>query len=497
MTEKILVADNETTISGFIKKIVEYDKTNNASVDIANDINSFNTCLKQNAYSLIIIDLSFENRNVNDFIAKFSSENAFTPIIAISADIDINIAMTSMRSGAYDFISKPFSSDTLLLVVKNALEKRQLLKEKEQLNEDISSVNDELTRANEMITKQKEQLDNYVKRLKVELEKIHEISVETGKVRSYETNLKIIFDMVNKVYNPQSSVFMTYDKKSKKFTVKMEHNYSQSFAAGTQADYSVFSKYFGNKGIDTDTALNTGNDNVGIIIPLESGKMILGLIIIIEKNSDFSKDSIVFYEILRYMLTTSILNSRFLEDSRRSYIESLMSFLILEDKVHKGIKKHSEMVAAASVKLAKALKMDESVMRNLQYAGLLHLIGLTVIQRKDLNAENYLESNKSNEIRSAILNASQILEPLVFLSDARDIIKDLFENFNGSGIPSGKSGQSIRKESRILRIVGDYYAFRNIFRMPTEDAKQYLMKNSGSEYDPEILKSFFNIFVKK
>lgn len=497
MTEKILVADNETTISGFIKKIVEYDKTNNAVVDVANDINTFNAFLKKNRYSLIIIDLGFENRNVNDFISKFSSENTFTPIIAISANIDINIAMCSMRSGAYDFISKPFSSDTLLLVVKNALEKRQLMQEKEQLNKDISSVNDELVKANELITQQKEQLDNYVKRLKSELGKMHEISVETGKVRSYETNLKSIFDRINDIYSPKASVFMTYDKSKKKFTVKMENNYANSFAVGTQTDSSIFSKYFGNKGIITDSSLNMGKDDVGIIIPLESGKMILGIIILVEGKGGFSQDHIIFYEILRYMLTISILNSRFLEDSRRSYIESLMAFLILEDKVHKGIKKHSEMVAAASVKLAKMLKMDESIMRNLQYAGLLHLIGLTVVPRRDLNVENYFDDKKGNEIRSAILNASQILEPLVFLSDARNIINDLFENFNGSGIPSGKSGDNIRKESRILRIVGDYYAFRNIFRMSAEDAKQYLLKHSGSAYDPEIIKSFFNIFVKQ
>ncbi len=496
MKNRIIIADNETTISEFIKKIIEFDKSNNADVDVANDINTFNNYLKANQYSLIIIDLAFGNKNVNEFISKYSSENPYTPIIAISANIDINLAMTSMRLGAYDFISKPFTSDTMMLVVKNAIEKRQLLIEKEELNKDLTSANDELFKANNMITIQKEQLNNYVKKLKEEIDKMKNISIETGKVKSFETNQKIIFEQINDIYKPKSSVLMMFEKTKKKFIVKFENNFQTGFEVGTEMEFNTFKKFFNNNSVSTDSSINAEKDDITVIIPLESGNMILGLILMTVNLADFNEDHLIFYEILRYMLTISMLNSRFLEDSRRSYIESLMAFLILEERVHRGIKKHSEMVAATSVKLAKTLKLDDSDIRNLQYAGLLHLLGLIEIPHNQLSPKNYLDPVKGLEIRKAILKGTQILAPLVFMEQAREIIEDLFENYDGSGIPGGKKGKEIRIPSRILRVVGDYYALKNIFKMDGNDIIKHLKDNNKKMYDPDILQSFFNIFVK-
>ncbi|MCK4524221.1 response regulator [candidate division WOR-3 bacterium] len=493
---KILIADNETTVSVFLKKIVEFDKSNNAEVDIANDTKTFNTLLSKNLYSLIIIDLSFENQKVTDFISKFSSENPFTQIIAISASIDVNIAMLAIRSGSYDFISKPFSSETIMLVVKNALEKRQLLMEKEELNKDLTYVNDQFSDANKLITQQNDQLDNYLKNMISALDKMKSISIETGRVKSFETNLKIISEKINEIYKPVSFVFMLYEKKTKKLNVKMEKNNSSSFPIGTQIDYSVFKKYFGSKGVSVEASLSNNKDLTAIILPLETGKMILGLIIMDINKSEYEEGMEVFYEILRYMLTISMLNSRFLEDSRRSYLESLVAFLLLEEKIHKGIKKHSETVASICVKVAKSMKLSELEIRNLQYAGLLHLIGLIKIPKSEMTAANYFNKESGIEIKNAILEGSQILTPLVFMEDAKIIIEELFENYDGSGIPSGKKSHKIMLPSRILRIVGDFLAFKNMFKMNNSDIINYMEKNTGKEYDPEILKIFFDLIIK-
>jgi len=159
MTDKILIAESEPTVATFLKKIVEYDKSNNLEADIALDGKSFMSFIKKDDYAVILIDMAFGNINVIDFISKYSSAKPLVPIITTSANIDINVALTALRTGAYDFVSKPFTADTMLLVIKNAYEKRQLLQDKEQLNMDIQMVNDELTNANEIITRQKEQIN--------------------------------------------------------------------------------------------------------------------------------------------------------------------------------------------------------------------------------------------------------------------------------------------------------------------------------------------------
>ena len=85
---------------------------------------------------------------------------------------------------------------------------------------------------------------------------------------------------------------------------------------------------------------------------------------------------------------------------------------------------------------------------------------------------------------------------LVFMEDAKIIIEELFENYDGSGIPSGKKSHKIMLPSRILRIVGDFLAFKNMFKMNNSDIINYMEKSAGKEYDPEILKIFFDLVIK-
>jgi len=496
MPEFILVADDEQTVSTFVKKIIEYDKSNNAEVHIANDVKSFNTYLSENKYSAIIIDLNFGNQNVTDFISKYSSEHPLVPIIAMSANISVDIAINAIRSGAYDFISKPFTSETIVLVVKNALERRQLISEKEKLNKDLSEVNDELIEANKMITKQKEQLDNYLNNILEGIEKIKDVSVAVGRVKSFETNLNLLFDKLNEIYSPEASVLLIYEKDTGKFTVKKENNYGDSFSEGVEISESVFEKYFSKGSISIDEEMNNRENTYTVILPLKSGSLNLGIILFdieIEKIRDSDK---VFFEILRYLITISILNSKFLEDSRKSYLESLFAFLLLEEKTHSGIKKHSERVASVCVKIGKHLKLPDSDIRNLQYAGLLHLLGLITVSRAELTKENYFKPDDSNIIKNALLEGTKILIPLKFLNEAREVIESIYENYDGSGMPGKLSGDSISISSRILRVAGEFFAFRNIFKMEMKDIREYMDSNKGKLYDPDIVKLFFDIIIK-
>ena len=55
------------------------------------------------------------------------------PVIIITGHGDVTLAVEAMRSGAYDFMQKPFSTADLVEVVRRALEKRELVLEVEAL----------------------------------------------------------------------------------------------------------------------------------------------------------------------------------------------------------------------------------------------------------------------------------------------------------------------------------------------------------------------------
>ncbi len=493
MPNKVLIVDNEPTISNFIKKIIEFDKTYNLSADLAININQFKTLISKNKYSIILIDLNFQGINVFDFISQYTLKEPLTLIITTSATIDVNTAITSMRSGAYDFIAKPFTSETLLLVIKNALEKRQLLIDKEALNKDIQSMNEELSKANEIITKQKEEIDKHLKELVMGLEKIKLFSESLSKVQSFESSIDNIFNAILKVHNPISCAVFAYDEKLNKFIVKHEKNFSSEFPVGIQMEFKIFKKYF-DKPISPQ--VQEDEKNITIIVPLIVGKVKLGLIIFHISREKAPKTKELFSQIMQHLISFSLITSKLLEDSKKSYIQSLMAFLILEEKIHKGIKKHCEIVTAYSIKVGKKMEIPEHEIRQLQYASLLHLLGLTILPERFFTAENYFNDKTGNRIKNAIISGAQILEPLDFLHETKLIIENIFENYSEIGIPGKLKGKEIPITSRILRVVGEFFVFKNIFKMDLTDIETYFLKHSGKLYDSDIVRILFDIIKK-
>jgi len=85
-----------------------YEKKDSVDVDISTDGGQFKNLLSLNQYSLIIVDLSLPGIDVFDFISNYSMENPFSPIIVISATIDINLAMTCIKEWSLRFCFETF-----------------------------------------------------------------------------------------------------------------------------------------------------------------------------------------------------------------------------------------------------------------------------------------------------------------------------------------------------------------------------------------------------
>jgi len=229
MKERIIIADNEVAVANFLKKIIEYEKRENIEVDVATDGKELKNLLDSGQYSMVIIDFLLPGIDVFDFIANYSQKNPFSPIIVISATIDINLAMTCIRSGAYDFVSKPFTTDTMLLVIRNAYEKRQLLLDKERLNNDIQKMNEDLMKTNELVSQQKEKLDNYLKDILLNIEKLRTFSEMISVIKSFESTCTNVFEQLDRIFNPFSIVLFLYDGKSSDFQVWKEKNFEKEF----------------------------------------------------------------------------------------------------------------------------------------------------------------------------------------------------------------------------------------------------------------------------
>lgn len=131
---KILVIDDEKAIRRSIKEILEFEKH---SIDEAEDgITALNLALKNN-YDIILSDIKMPKLDGEELLNKLIENNINGAIIMMSGHGTIETAVNAVKKGAYDYLAKPIDLNRLLVSIKNALEKTELITETKILKKKI------------------------------------------------------------------------------------------------------------------------------------------------------------------------------------------------------------------------------------------------------------------------------------------------------------------------------------------------------------------------
>lgn len=96
----------------------------------------------EQSWDFILCDLKMPKMGGLEFLEAASEKLMETTVIMMSAYGTIDLAIESMKKGAYDFISKPFKKDEVLLALKKAEERERLKRENRRLKERISKIKD-------------------------------------------------------------------------------------------------------------------------------------------------------------------------------------------------------------------------------------------------------------------------------------------------------------------------------------------------------------------
>ena len=124
MTERILVVDDEPNMLRLLKTIL-MDKTG-YEVSTTNNPLEVSKLLQESPYDLVVTDLKMPLVDGIDLIGIVKNIEAAMPIIVITAYGTIETAEEAIQKGAYDFITKPFRKETILITIKRALEWKQM-----------------------------------------------------------------------------------------------------------------------------------------------------------------------------------------------------------------------------------------------------------------------------------------------------------------------------------------------------------------------------------
>jgi DNA-binding NtrC family response regulator len=95
--------------------------------------------LGQGDFSLVITDVRLPDASGISILKKAVRDNPSLPVIVMTAYGTIDDAVEAMRLGAFDYITKPFTMDELLIVVRRAFETRELTEENIRLKKELTA----------------------------------------------------------------------------------------------------------------------------------------------------------------------------------------------------------------------------------------------------------------------------------------------------------------------------------------------------------------------
>lgn len=122
---KILVCDDEETLCYLLKEQLLGEGF--TSVDTVYDGADAIDAIKRKNYDLLLLDLGMKEVQGEEVLKFVSEYNSSIQVVILSAQSEIRKAIDCIKLGAYDFITKPYDIETLLLIINRALEHKELL----------------------------------------------------------------------------------------------------------------------------------------------------------------------------------------------------------------------------------------------------------------------------------------------------------------------------------------------------------------------------------
>ena len=126
LKDKILVADDEQSMREFLEIMF---KKEGYQVSLASNGEEVLKLTEKEIFDLVLLDIRMPRLDGISALKKIKALSPETIVIMITAYASADTAIQAMKEGAYDYITKPFKVDEIKLIIKNALEKKNLQRE--------------------------------------------------------------------------------------------------------------------------------------------------------------------------------------------------------------------------------------------------------------------------------------------------------------------------------------------------------------------------------
>lgn len=136
---KVLIIDDEKSIRRSLREILEFEKF---IIEEAEDGQSGFSKITSEQFDLVLCDVKMPKLDGLELLQKLAKEGTEVPLVMMSGHGNIETAVEAVKKGAYDFLTKPIDLNRLLVTVRNAMDKQNLVSETKNLRKKVAKGSD-------------------------------------------------------------------------------------------------------------------------------------------------------------------------------------------------------------------------------------------------------------------------------------------------------------------------------------------------------------------
>ncbi len=432
--------------------------------------------IEKEKVDLVLTDLKMPGIGGVELLKWVKDYNVFIPVIITTGFPTLDTAIKALKSGAYDYLTKPIHLEEVGEKVLRALQARQL------------------------------EEDNL---LFSKLVSLHEVTKVLSSTHDIDELNQLFLDYSVKLSRSNGGSLMLFDSDMKLYPALVTQlPFEEAF--WDKPVFSVASKWAVDNG--EPLAIKSTMNNTPaefpalpediqsyIVFPLRTPKKVIGALnlIRVQDKIPFSNVELEITNVLASQTSISFENARLYQNIRENYLKTIRGFALAVEAKDKYTHGHSENVMKYSVELSKHLGLLESEIEQIKYAGLLHDVGKIGVDEAILNKPGKLTALEFEQIKEHPALGCRILSDVPFFNSLIPLIRHHHEFYNGNGYPDGLANGQVPFGARILSVADAFEAMTSNrpYRkaMPLEVALNIIQEEKGRQFDPEIVEAFFEV----
>jgi signal transduction histidine kinase/HD-GYP domain-containing protein (c-di-GMP phosphodiesterase class II) len=260
--------------------------------------------------------------------------------------------------------------------------------------------------------------------------------------------------------------------------------------------------------IDNDTRFKRSKrpqyeSNSLISVPLKQGDDVIGVVNVTNKVSlmPFTDDDAEILGILADRVTTVLDKVKQYEGIKDEFGLIVNSLRCLIDSRRLAHTKKGEQLSGLVVELGRAMGLTEEEVRLLQYVSRIYDVGMVRVGEGILRKRGGLRIGEYESVKRHPEEGVDIVGPIEFLEQVKEIILHHHERYDGGGYPGGLSGESIPIGARVLAVIDAYSSmvsdrpYRTA--MDVDEAVEELRRCSGTQFDPKVVEQLVEILRRR